>query len=53
MRERISIEQVKHGMADFAAYMQVEITPRHCAPEGRALSPDMPTDRERAISNRR
>lgn len=36
MRERISIEQVKHDMADFAAYMQVEITPRHWAPAGSA-----------------
>ena len=35
MRERISIEQVKHDMADFVAYMKVEITPRHRAPAGR------------------
>jgi hypothetical protein len=36
MRESISIEQVKHDMADFAAYMKVEIAPRHRAPAGRA-----------------
>ena len=36
MREHISIEQVKHDMADFVAYMKVEITPRHWAPAGRA-----------------
>jgi len=36
MRERISIDQVKHDMADFIAYMKVEITPRHWAPAGRA-----------------
>ena len=36
MRERISIEQVKHDMADFMAYMKVEITPPHWAPAGRA-----------------
>jgi hypothetical protein len=35
MRESISIEQVKHDMADFVAYMKVEITPRHWAPAGR------------------
>lgn len=35
-RESISIEQVKHDMADFVAYMKVEITPRHRAPAGRA-----------------
>jgi hypothetical protein len=34
MRESISIEQVKHDLADFAAYMQVEITPRLWAPAG-------------------
>jgi hypothetical protein len=36
MRESISIEQVKHDMADFVAYMKVAITPRHRAPAGRA-----------------
>ena len=36
MRENISMEQVKDDMADFAAYMQVEITPRHWAPTGSA-----------------
>ena len=36
MRESISIEQVKHDMADFVAYMKVEITPRHWVPAGRA-----------------
>jgi hypothetical protein len=36
MREGISIEQVKHDMADFVAYMEVEITPRHWAPAGRS-----------------
>lgn len=36
MRESISIEQVKHDMGDFAAYMQVEITLRHWAPTGPA-----------------
>jgi hypothetical protein len=36
MRESISIDQVKHDMADFAAYMQVEITPRQWTPAGRA-----------------
>jgi hypothetical protein len=36
MRESISIEQVKNDMADFVAYMKVEITPRHRAPAGRA-----------------
>ena len=35
MRERISIEQVKHDMADFVGYMKVEITPRHRVPAGR------------------
>jgi hypothetical protein len=35
MRASISIEQVKHDMADFVAYMRAEITPRHWAP-GRA-----------------
>jgi hypothetical protein len=28
MRESISIEQIKHDMADFVAYMKAEITPR-------------------------
>jgi hypothetical protein len=36
LRERISIEQVKHDMADFVAYMKVTITPQHRAPAGRA-----------------
>ena len=36
MRERILIEQVKYDMADFVAYMKVEITPRHWGPAGRA-----------------
>jgi hypothetical protein len=36
MRESISIEQVKHDMADFIAYIKVEITPRHWAPARRA-----------------
>jgi hypothetical protein len=36
MRQSISIEQVKHDMADFVAYMKVEITPRHRAAGGRA-----------------
>jgi len=36
MIEGISIEQVKHDMADFVAYTRVEITPRHRAPAGRA-----------------
>ena len=36
MREIVSIEQVKDDMADFAAYMQVEIRPRHWAPTGPA-----------------
>jgi hypothetical protein len=35
MRENISIEQVKHDMADFLAYMKVEITPQHRAPAAR------------------
>ena len=35
MRERISIEQVKHDTADFVAYMKVEITPRQRAPARR------------------
>jgi hypothetical protein len=35
MRERISIEQVKHDTADFVASMKVEITPRHRAPARR------------------
>jgi hypothetical protein len=35
MRERISIEQVKHDMADFVAYMKVEIMPRHWTPARR------------------
>jgi hypothetical protein len=36
MRESISIDRVKHDMADFAAYIQVEITPRRWAPAGRS-----------------
>ena len=36
MRDSISIEQVRHDMADFKAYMKVEITPRQWAPSGRA-----------------
>jgi uncharacterized C2H2 Zn-finger protein len=36
MRQSISIEQVKHDMADLVAYMKVEITPRHRAAGGRA-----------------
>lgn len=36
MRERILIEQVKRDMADFVAYMKVEITPRQRAPSGPA-----------------
>jgi hypothetical protein len=35
VRERISIEQVKHDMADFVAYMKAKITPRHWVPAGR------------------
>jgi hypothetical protein len=36
MRERISMDQVKHDMADFIAYMKVQITPRRWAPAGGA-----------------
>jgi hypothetical protein len=36
MRENISIEQIKHDMADFKAYMKVEITPGHWGPARRA-----------------
>jgi hypothetical protein len=28
----VTIEEVRHDMADFKAYMRVEITPRHWAP---------------------
>ena len=36
IRERISIEQVKHDMADFKAYMKVDVAPRQWAPARRA-----------------
>ena len=29
----VTIEEVRHDMADFKAYMRVEITPRHWAPK--------------------
>jgi hypothetical protein len=36
IRESISLEQVKLDMADFMAYMKIDITPRQWAPAGRA-----------------
>ena len=33
MSGNVTIEQVRHDMADFKAYMRVEITPRHWAPK--------------------
>jgi hypothetical protein len=32
MSGNVTIEQVRHDMADFKTYMRVEITPRHWAP---------------------
>jgi hypothetical protein len=29
----VTIEEVRHDMADFKAYMRVDITPRHWAPK--------------------
>jgi len=33
MSGNVTIEQVRHRMADFKTYMRVEITPRHWAPK--------------------
>jgi hypothetical protein len=35
MRGRVTIEEVRHDMADFKAYMRVEITPRRWTSKGR------------------
>ena len=46
MSGRVTIEQVRHDMADFKAYMRVEITPRHWAPK------DSPADTTNKVSKR-
>ena len=33
MSGNVTIEQVRHDVADFKTYMRVEITPRHWAPK--------------------
>jgi hypothetical protein len=33
MSGHVTIQQVKEHMADFKAYMRVDITPRHWAPK--------------------